>query len=470
MSAKRIVKVCLVLLLLAALPGLTAVLAQEEAPAAMEKGESTVEIPWINNEHEPNNNKADAEEIEYGDSGEVHGGIINQSGDVDYWQIYVIWDANSRYYNHSHSPMLFDVDAQSSGSPANIKICLWSDDDIVLACSDDTDTPDPMLYYNLEVGRNYYLVVQNVGNAGGDNYKYNLLISVPLLVSAAAGGLGTGNVDGIPFQSGDILAWSHFSYRVGGHYETGEKWVMFFDLSDLGVNGNLVNLSAGWRNSDYLLVGFATKLSLPGISSQVTPWEVVVFDPTQIGPATSGTFQRWWNGKDQGLTTAAEKIDAIDWPTWEGYTRLFVSTAGAARVYGGPATTLKLADEDIGLWMNDPADEFMPRWSLFFDGSPAHWGGLAKKDIVAMSVIQSTSMDGFCDLCIEHYIVIQGTAVLNFGGYTLSVTQKDIVNFYYEEYEYPYDSDYDAYLAWHGPDHGWNYNIDAIQYYDRNDL
>lgn len=111
--------------------------------------------------------------------------------------------------------------------------------------------------------------------------------SSPATLSAAAANLGTGYVDGIPFKAGDVLAWDELEVE-GSPYE---KWVMFLDLSDLVPTGNVTNLAAGWRNSDTLLVGLAANLNLPGITGKVNPWEVVTFDPSQVGPNTSGTFQ-----------------------------------------------------------------------------------------------------------------------------------------------------------------------------------
>lgn len=130
------------------------------------------------------------------------------------------------------------------------------------------------------------------------------------------------------------------------------------------MKGNLTNLAAGWQNSDFLLVGFAANAVLPGINRPVTPWEVVVFNPTTIGPKTEGTFSLWWDGRQQGLTTAAEKIDAIDWPKWTGAASLLVSTFGAAST---PTQTFsgKLADEDVGLWK---AGGVGGLWYRDFDG------------------------------------------------------------------------------------------------------
>lgn len=463
MNAKRIVRWTVVLFLLLALPGLTAALAQgqepvKQLPAVTEMGESATAIPWVNNEHNPNNSVADVNWYPEFNGPAWWGGRIDSAGDVDYWAITWDFDESCEVCTEETSlPVLIDIEAQSIGSPVDSKICLYSDDGFELSCNDDTDTLDSLLFYNLEWGRHYYLKVSNFNGTGGSAYKYQVLVSVPLLISAAAGGLGTGNVAGIPFQSGDILAWSDFPYGTNQHEE---KWVMLFDLSDLNVKGNVSNLAAGWRNSDFLLLGFAANATLPGISGSVTPWEVVTFNPTRLGPVTEGTFQRWWNGKNQGLTLAAEKPDAIDWPAWNGNTRLRVSTTGKATVPGA-GVTVKLFDEDVGLW-----DISNGRWTLSFDGSLADWG-IGGEDVIAMSYGQKgyeahempPAMPAMPEVYyVDHsyYLVLQGTATLYpEWDPPFTVNQKDIVRFT--------DLDgHEMYLGWHGPDHGWNYNIDAI--------
>ncbi len=456
MNTKRFVRWSIVLLLLA-LPGLTAALAQELQPAGKaplppvtDIGESPATIPWVNSEINPNNTVAQVTSIPKMPHDFEWGGKIDAPGDVDYWGFK--WD-DSQWCDdddcdtegslmETSMPILIDIEAASIGSPADTVICLYSDDGYELSCNDDTDTHDSMLFYNIEWGRTYYLKVSNWSNVGGSNYKYQVLISSPLLISAAAGGLGTGNVAGIPFQSGDILAWNDFRY---GNGQREEKWVMLFDLSDLNVKGNLTNLTAGWRNSDYLMVGFAANATLPGISGTVTPWEVVTFDPSRVGPFTQGTFQRWWNGKLQGLTLAAEKPDAIDWPLWSGAARLRLSTTGKAAVPANPSGTLKLADEDVGLWSANG------KWTLDFDGSP--WN-LAGEDVIAMAYAYTYWYNHEYGHHYEYddYLVLQGTASLtDYHGNPLNVTQKDII-----------EEDLGFSMLWHGPDHGWNYNIDAI--------
>ena len=455
MNSKRIGKWVIVLFLLAALPGLTAVMAQEEQPAIETEGPMAA-IPWSNTETEPNDSMASANGLSA-----VYGGIINRDGDVDYYKIRAMNRMGDIF--DSNTPILIDIEAQSIGSPLKAKISLYAADGTFVDSADYNSATDPLLYYNLESGIYsppiYYLAVENKTTGSGASYKYQVLVSNPLLISAHAANLGTGTVAGISFQAADVLAWSKFN--VGN--TTYEKWNMLLDLSDLGVKINLTNLAGAWRNSDFLLVGFAANVRLPGISQVVTPWDVVLLDPSRVGPNTAGTFQSWWAGRDHWLTTSAEKLDAIDWPNWAGAARLYASTAGTATLTNVAGGSFRLPDESLGLWGTANA------WSYFFEGaSVAGMGGT--EDVIALTVNEVVDY-GYedCFDAVIYNMVILGTAQCG-PSPQVPLTQKDIFRHEvgwctdWEEYEnYKYVDACE--IAWHGPDHGWNYNIDAIEFW-----
>ena len=475
MNIKRIGKWIIVLFLLAALPGMTAVMAQRQepakaefAPAVVEVGESPTTIPYRNNETKNNNTMATAETIsliDWRNNSAVVGGVIESENDVDYWRLEPDFYNSAKRYR---SPVLFNIDARAFGSPLDTVICLYADDGIELACNDDMQgatSRDSLLYYNLQEGRYYYLKVSGYdGYVWGPDYKYQLLVSEPLLISAAAAGLQGAKVDTIPFKAGDVLAWSDFKVNNTVY----QKWVMLLDLSDLGTNINLSNLAAGWANSDYLLVGFAANATLPGLSRPVTPWEVVLFDPTQVGPNTAGSFQRLWDGRQHGLTTTSERIDALNWPDWNGSMALQVSTVGMASVPGATGV-LKLADEDIGNWSSNS-----DKWARGFDGtSPGgdvDWG-LGARDVVAYSHLADCVWVDV-EYRTRDFAVIDNSGSIiyryldpddNLVTKSANVNQISITNF--EEYYWAddivgeYGLEYRVGSAW-----GWSYKIDAIEY------
>ncbi len=420
MNTKRMLRWLIVLFLLAALPGMTAVLAQGQAPAGkaplpamLEPGESAPAAAWNVSESEPNNTCETADPVQVND---VVRGKISSPGDVDYF----IVDA-SPY-------ILADIDALSlsPSSPLDAYVCATDG-----PCDDDSDSADSFLFLTNGWYEGQCISVTDYYDRGASNYVYNLNLSMPMLLSAAAAKLGTGYVAGIPFRAEDILAWSRFN--------TGEeKWAMFFDGSDMGVTGPVSNIATAYDYTTInagILLGVAANKSFPGLG-MVTPYDVVRFDGT-YGPDTLGTFTWSWRGRDHALTTAAEKIDAVgSWTDWydEGYP---VSTVGKAVVTNG----VVLQDEDVGI-LERSYDWFWGGWMQVLDGSA--YPGMAAEDVFAVSIT-------------DHLVnlVILGNG--NIAGH--AVTQKDVFSVCPDELCTMF------WLGmWHGPDHGWNYNIDGMEF------
>ena len=422
MKTKRILRWGIVLFLLAALPGLTVALAQDEQPPAKqplppvtEPGESAA-LPPTSSEYEPNNTLGTANNLGF-NTGAISG-KIDYPGDVDYFTFSINNSVNA----------LFDIDAVSMESWLDSVVCLLDASGTELACNDDADTLDSMVFSNIGYEnsgwQDYYVRVTDYGNYhGGDNHFYELLGSNPLLVSATV----NGTVAGVPFKSGDILAHSDLWYDV-------QKWVMFFDASDVGITKNLSNFDLdGSRN---LLIGFAVNQPLPGLGT-VTPWDIVRFTPTRYGPTTEGVFSWYEKGKDNGLTTTGEKIDAIigdiglhSYAWCYGHV---ISTTGTAK-FG----TQTYQDDDLLCGEGVGYGEFT---------NGAEVPGLAVEDVIAADY-----EDNGDDELV--YLTILGTGRVS--GYP--VNQKDIFAI-----TYLYPSIWQR-LVWHGPDWGWNFNIDAFEY------
>lgn len=140
-------------------------------------------------------------------------------------------------------------------------------------------------------------------------------------------------------------------------------------------------------------------------------------------------------------------MDAIDWPNWNGAASLYVSTIGNAKV--GVAAVKTLADEDFGQW--HPNNE----WSKV-DMSVIDW--MAAKDVIALD----HNVSGYSDTYDEILMVLQGQGYLDLDDDRFTpdvfVTQKDIVEL---NTQWAIGGNH---VFWHGPDHGWNYNIDAINW------
>ncbi|MBP6786087.1 MAG: hypothetical protein KA170_00760 [Candidatus Promineofilum sp.] len=428
MNSKRMMRWLIVLFLLAVLPAMTAVVAQgqepvgKQLPVVTEPGESQAPETWDYYESESNNTKGTADSIQLG---YVMGGKIDYPGDIDYFKI------DPRYETEVY---LLDIEAQSIGSALDSVICMGDDiQPYKWECNDDTDTLDSLLFANPLDSQTYIKVTDYGDYHGGDDHYYELILAMPLLISAAPGGLGTGNVAGIPFQSGDVLAWSDLVNQT-------DKWVLFFDASDVGVK-TLSNLSIGGTNA--LLFSVGASQTLPGLGT-ITAYDIVRFAATRIGPRTEGSFSMHLRGSTINLTTSSEKLDALEsnfW-SWDAF-YMAVSTTGVA------TGDYKLDDEDLlilEIWFGEP-DWNWNSYSFDIngvnDGSNPHTvAGLPAEDVIGFAFRPDSG---------PMYMTILGSGKI--AGHR--VTQKDIFSLDYPSYTW-------GGVAWHGPDHDWNYNIDAF--------
>jgi hypothetical protein len=147
----------------------------------------------------------------------------------------------------------------------------------------------------------------------------------------------------------DVIAWN------------GSAFAMYFDGGDVGLGGVALN---GFARLDdtRLLMTFSTAVSLPGVSGTVDDSDIVLFTASSLGEDTAGTFSRYFDGSDVGLTTSAEDIDALH-VLADG--ALLISTSGAVSVPG-----VSGSDEDILRFApSSLGNATSGTWSLHFDGS-----------------------------------------------------------------------------------------------------
>lgn len=418
MDTKRTLRWGVVLCLLAVLPGLTVVVAQESGVTVPEVGdnENYYDPPGCNvTESEPNNTKATANLIQLGDvvCGEIEGEEEN-CDDVDYFKFTV----------SSERPVLY----QQWLNLVDLKMCFSDNAGEWNAClTGFTGAP----YFQNGPPGDYYIYTNMYYDDAYCNIDYGVAISSPLLVSAAAGGLGTGSVAGIQFQAGDILSFSKLNNGE-------ERWAMFFDASDVGITKNVTNIDAS--NGDELRLSLAASQTLPGVGL-VTPWDILIFDADYdevfgyggYGENTAGTFRMGFDGSEHQLTTSSEKLDAIA----GGRYCDFLSTTGTAVVPNYSGANISFKDEDLGCWWLPS-----PEWLRAFVG--ADIPGVAVEDVFAAAYNDAES---------TMYLTILGSGRV--AGH--KVTQKDIFAIDYS------DSSWGGY-EWRGPQHGWNYNIDAFDF------
>lgn len=451
MNRKHVGRFLIVLFLLAALPGMTAVMAQGQepaeknvAPAVVTVVSETPNIHYTDWESEPNNTMAQADVVDYIDAEVWGAGVYN--GDVDWYKFYV---------NAVQTSILINTDAQLDGESTDTVVKLYDSAGNLLSQNDDMGTGehDSLLFaVNQNVGW-YYVQVSDFGSPCATDCNYEVIIGRGLLVSAAAANLGTGYVDGIPFRSEDVLALTPLDNDFAGNPQ--HKWVMLMDGSDVGITKGVVNIGLGWPHyTGSLTLSFAANMiwqDYQGINRTFKPWDWAEVEFARMGPNTLLEYSNGYPyveykpGTNHGLTTKTEKVDALDVnvvyaanPAWTVTT--FMSTVGAAAVPTGAIGSVKAADEDLirgetwtglGWWYND----------RFFDGSTVP--GLAIEDVVAADFEPSTN---------RLFLTILG------NGNVLShaVTQKDMFWLEKSGNSWVWGG------LWHFPNYGWNYNLDAI--------
>lgn len=177
-------------------------------------------------------------------------------------------------------------------------------------------------------------------------------------------------IDGANYANEDVLAYDA---------DTAD-WSLLFDGSDVGLGA--VDVDAfQWRENGTLLLSLDAPLTLAG-AGVVDDSDVLLFTPTNLGPATAGSFAIYIDGSDVGLSTAAEDIDAIGLP---GNGDLLLSVGGNASVNG-----LTARDEDLlRLSPSQTGETTLGSWTLYFDGSDV---GLSRpiEDVTGVYVDQAT--------------------------------------------------------------------------------
>ncbi len=105
--------------------------------------------------------------------------------------------------------------------------------------------------------------------------------------------------------------------------------------------------------------------------------DLIRFSPTSLGANTSGTFARYFDGSDVGLSNSGEDLDAIGFAP-DG--RLIISTIDTFNVPG-----VSGGDEDlIAFTPNTLGDTTSGSWSLYFDGSDVGLNESASEEINAL--------------------------------------------------------------------------------------
>ncbi|MDG1898286.1 MAG: hypothetical protein P8I74_00310, partial [Phycisphaerales bacterium] len=157
---------------------------------------------------------------------------------------------------------------------------------------------------------------------------------------------------------------------------------LWFDGSDVGLASYRMNALARLDDGD-LLMSFTTSGSVGGISFDDS--DILRFTPTQLGAATAGDFEMWFDGSDVALTRNGEDIDGLHVLS-DG--TVLISTTGGCRVSG-----LRSNDEDIIAFSpSSLGTTTSGSFSAYFDGSDVGLSTSSSEDVDAISANESTGV------------------------------------------------------------------------------
>ncbi|MEX0642933.1 MAG: lysyl oxidase family protein [Pirellulales bacterium] len=142
-------------------------------------------------------------------------------------------------------------------------------------------------------------------------------------VPAAGGGTLTGGRE-------DVLL---FTPTTLGDSTSGE-WSLYFDGSSVGLTTKDENIDAIAELSDgRLLISTTGAVKVPGVSAQDE--DLLAFDPTSLGTATSGTWSLYFDGSNVALkANDAEDVNGLFVDESGGLPTLYMTTVGNFSVAG----------------------------------------------------------------------------------------------------------------------------------------
>ena len=327
-----------------------------EVVSATSTGYTVTVAPGVNvtDPHEPNNARGTATRIWYGTV--LTDPLIDPAGDVDVY----------RFSGDTGQTVVIDIDAAELGSPLDSYVELLASNGAVLAANDDHDGLDSYLTYTLTAPGNYYAKVREYShpNEGGSSYFYTIKLDegVPagqLDVFVTTAGAGTTN-DGLSFEKRDILHWN----------AQAAYWSLFLDGSAVGLPAKADIVAFDTPNGDFPAanMAFAANVVIPGVGT-IAAHDLLLYD-------ASGFHQRF-DGSDVGLSTAGEKLDAVDImpgdmsPIGTNCNRyVIISTRGSGTVKDINNANLTFAGEDVlGFCASQLGPNTAGKWHKLIDGS-----------------------------------------------------------------------------------------------------
>ena len=155
-----------------------------------------------------------------------------------------------------------------------------------------------------------------------------------------------------------------------------DTWAVYFDGSDVVTGGNINAFHV--RADGSILISYdETIANFPDIGADINDVDIVLFTPTTTGESTSGSFEIYFDGSDEGLGDDVVDIDGL-FERANGNLLISTSLSPDFLVSGA-------SDEDIIEFTGSFGPDTSGTWELFFDASDVGFGDGASEDINAIT-------------------------------------------------------------------------------------
>lgn len=200
----------------------------------------------------------------------------------------------------------------------------------------------------------------------GSNGPYTFILSAaqrPVYVSFTA----KGKIGGVSYAPGDVLRYT----PIDG------QWQMFFRAADHGLRGNMVGFSLD-EEFGSLYMTFATAQDVPG-GGRLTPFDILRYEPANPEWGSDESWDLVFVGRPVGLTTSAERIDAVDVLRWTGpdygnEVDLYLSTSGQAQVPFGAGKLIFRANDLVRFYGRQESGQMSGDFFGYLSGQTNSFG------------------------------------------------------------------------------------------------
>jgi len=278
--------------------------------------------------------------------GEVVSGLMEPQGDIDTFAFHLEAGNEITLADSNYSGQYFNAGGELLSS-------FWSGDQIFVA-------PETGLYY---------LQITSAASPYALQLHYT---QRPIYASFS----GAGKLDGVAFKPGDILVYTSLD----------DTWRMWFRAADYGLSGNLAAFDRQGEYDTSLYLTYGTAQNVPGVGA-ISPHDVLLYVPGNPEWATDPIWELVLDGSQLGLTTAAERLDALAVESYYSTASYHLSTTGNAQLPLGGGQWHVANNDVMTYWAYWQDGQWLGNFRGLLSG-PAN--GLGRANLIGLDVDSDT--------------------------------------------------------------------------------